>query len=266
MTLRIQAFEVAREKMETLLSQKSAREKVDYGTSIKYPHITWETSVETFDEPISSQMWVRAVCSAQYIDSEDYEQKVELTHWLTNVSKGQMLNIIKQMSSRKKILKEQLIPTISKAATYANVTPETIQMWLDNGMPTASNGAFIKDALDLYDASDGYPSVGNVARVDKMYKFISQSIGSELTTMPSGSGSTGQQSSTGQSPTKGGQDQSTSPQSSQGQSPEEGGRTRPPPESRGEEVVPGTGITLEDLGNMSGGELWKFLMKYFPPG
>jgi len=258
----MQAFEVAREKMETLLSRNSAREKVDYGTSNKYPHITWETSVGTFDEPVSSQMWVRAVCSAQYIDSEDYEQKVELTHWLTNVSKGQMINIINQMSSRKKILKEQLIPTISKAAAYANVTPETIQIWLDNGMPTASNGAFIKDALDLYDASDGYPSVENVARVDKLYKFISQSTGAELTTMSPGSNTTGQQSSTGQSS----QDQSTSPQRGREQPPEQSDRAQSRPESRGEEVVPGTGITLEDLGNMSGGELWKFLMKYFPPG
>ena len=68
LTSRMQAFEVARENMENLLSQDSVKEKVDYGTSDKYPNIDWETNVGTFSEPLTSEMWVRAVCSAQYTD------------------------------------------------------------------------------------------------------------------------------------------------------------------------------------------------------
>ncbi|MHC5075098.1 MAG: type IV pilus modification PilV family protein [Planctomycetota bacterium] len=183
-SLKTQAFEIARENMETLLSSNSVKEEVNYGTSKKYPHINWETIVETFEEPIDSQMWVRAVCSASYIDSQGTEQKVELRHWLTNISKRQMIDILKQMDKRERILKEQLIATTSEAAAYVNVSPETIQMWLDNGMPTAINGAFIKDALDLYKTYEGYPSKENIARVDKMYKFISQSTTEEIATSP----------------------------------------------------------------------------------
>ena len=220
MTLRMQAFEIARENMEILLSRNSVKEKVDYGTSNKYPHINWETSVETFDEPVNSEMWVRAVCSAQYVDSNGDEQKVELTHWLTNISKRQMMKIIKQLDKREKILKEQLISDISEASAYADVTPETIQMWIDNGMPTASNGAFIKDALELYKNSQGYPSIQNVAKVDSKYRFLSQSAGEEITAMPTGEGSTNQPG-TGKSPSRGSQGQST--QQNGGGRPTQGG-------------------------------------------
>jgi hypothetical protein len=159
MSLRMQAFEVAREKMETLLSRSSVRETVDYGTSLKYPHINWEMNVETFTEPISSEMWVRAVCSAEYIDSEGLEQKVNLSHWLTNVSKKQIMQLLKELEKREKQLKQQLIRTIDKAAAYANVSPETIQIWLDNGMPTTNKGDFIKDFLDLYTITNGNPTL-----------------------------------------------------------------------------------------------------------
>ncbi|MHC4132892.1 MAG: type IV pilus modification PilV family protein [Planctomycetota bacterium] len=241
MTSRMQAFEVARENMEILLSRNSVKEKVDYGTSNKYPHINWETSVETFDEPVNSEMWVRAVCSAQYVDSNGDEQKVELTHWLTNISKRQMLDILKQMNKRKKMLKEQLIPTISEAAIYADVTPETIQMWLDNGMPTASNGAFIKDSLDLYIDSGGYPSLENIEKIEKLYTFMSQSTGEEITTMPTSN----QQTNTGQ----GSQDQ-TSAQNNRGRTPSQERR----------ELIPG--YTEPELNQLSFAEFWQLLKNH----
>jgi len=198
-TLKMQAFQVCRENMETLLSKQKVKEQVNYGTSKKYPHINWETVVETFDEPVKSQMWVRAVCSAYYIDREGIEQKVELTHWLTNVSRRQMIQILEQMEKREKILNDQLIPSLSQAAAYADVPLETIQMWLDNGMPTAVNGAFIKDMLDLYKNSGGYPSSNNIASVESMYRFIMESASEEITTMPSGPQSPSQPDGTGPS-------------------------------------------------------------------
>ncbi len=101
LTSRMQAFEVARENMENLLSQNAVEEKVDYGNSDKYPHIDWETNVETFYEPLTDQMWVRAVCSAQYTDTEGEEQSVKLSHWLTSVTTSQLIKIMEDMKKEK---------------------------------------------------------------------------------------------------------------------------------------------------------------------
>ena len=79
--LRMQAFEVARTNMEKLLTADSATDSVEFGTSEMYPDIEWETVVETFYEPLTSRMWVQAVCSAEYTDSEGEVQEIELTHW-----------------------------------------------------------------------------------------------------------------------------------------------------------------------------------------
>ena len=62
-TLRIRAFEVARENMETLLASNSVKEQVEYGSSEKYPQIQWQTVVEAFYEPLTARMWARGVCS-----------------------------------------------------------------------------------------------------------------------------------------------------------------------------------------------------------
>jgi len=236
-TLKMQAFKVARENMESLLSKRSAKEKVDYGNSKTYPHINWETVVETFDEPVKSQMWVRAVCSAYYIDSKGQEQKVELSHWLTNISRRQMVQILEQMEQRKEILKEQLVPSSSEAAAYANVSPETIQMWLDNGMPTASNGTFIKDALDLYKNSQGYPSGNNVSMIEKMYKFMMESAGEEITTAPPQDGEADTFMASSRQGNKGQMDMQ--------------GRV---------ELIPG--YTEQELSQMSFAEVWELLMEY----
>lgn len=94
--LRMQAFEVARDNMETLLSKDSVKEMVEYGSSYKYPEIQWQTTVETFYEPAKERMWVRAVCSAEYADTAGDVQTVELTHWLTDLTKKQLLQIIEE--------------------------------------------------------------------------------------------------------------------------------------------------------------------------
>jgi len=122
--LRMQAFEVSRKNMETLLSKDSVAETVEYGSSDKYPEIQWQTTVETFYEPLTSRMWIQAVCSAEYTDSAGELQTVELTHWLTNLTKEQLLEIIKQR--QKELSAEQIIETEEEAAEYADVDVETI--------------------------------------------------------------------------------------------------------------------------------------------
>jgi prepilin-type N-terminal cleavage/methylation domain-containing protein len=94
--LRMQAFEVARDNMETLLSKDSVNEMVEYGSSDKHPEIRWQTTVEAFYEPVTEQMWVRAICSAEYADTAGEAQTIELTHWLTGLTREQLIQMIKQ--------------------------------------------------------------------------------------------------------------------------------------------------------------------------
>lgn len=95
-TARCQAFEVARENMEKILASDSVEEMVEFGYSEKYPEVEWQTTIESFYEPISSRMWIRAVCYADYTDSAGQLQNVELTHWLTSLSEKQMIQMINQ--------------------------------------------------------------------------------------------------------------------------------------------------------------------------
>ena len=94
LVLRMQAFEVARTNMEKLLTLSSAQESVEYGTSEMYPDIQYQTVVEPFYVPLTAKMWIQAVCSAEYTDSEGEIRTVELTHWLTNVTKAELLSLI----------------------------------------------------------------------------------------------------------------------------------------------------------------------------
>jgi prepilin-type N-terminal cleavage/methylation domain-containing protein len=105
--LRMQAFEVARDNMETLLSRDSVKEMVEYGSSDKYPEIQWQTTVETFYEPVTERMWVRAICSAEYTDMTGDVQTIGLTHWLANLTKKQLLQIIEERKKQKERLAEE---------------------------------------------------------------------------------------------------------------------------------------------------------------
>ena len=155
--LRMRAFEVARENMEKLLSLQSVEEMTEYGESDIYPEITWQTVVETFYEPITSRVWLRGVCSAQYIDSEGLEQTIELTHWLTDLSKNQMLDVMSR-DDQEDQLSAQLIGTIEEAADYAGVDVEVIEEWLANGLLKTDDGSFVKTNLDIFMNNNGQPS------------------------------------------------------------------------------------------------------------
>lgn len=98
---KMQAFNIARENMEKILAQSTVSDTVEYGTSEENPDITWDTTVESFYEPITSNMWIRAVCSAKFTDSNGQEQKIELTHWLTNLTKEQIAEILEQQQREK---------------------------------------------------------------------------------------------------------------------------------------------------------------------
>lgn len=161
--LRMQAFEVARENMEKLLASGSVKETTEYGNSDKYPDIKWQTTVEVFYEPITARMWVRGVCSAEYTDVGDQTQTVELTHWLTDVTKEQLLQIMANKEKEKQKAQEELaghlIGTMEEAAKYAGVDVQTIKKWVENGMVTMEDGSFVKKNLDIFKEGNGSPAV-----------------------------------------------------------------------------------------------------------
>jgi len=155
--LRMQAFGVVRDNMEKLLVLDSVGEKVEYGSSEKNPDIQWQTTVESFYEPLTARMWIRAVCGAEYTDMAGEAQTVELTHWLTSLSKKQILNILEQR--KKEQAANRTFETIEEAAEYAGVDAATIQQWIDNGMRTMEDGSIPIRELDLYEKTDGNPTI-----------------------------------------------------------------------------------------------------------
>ena len=100
---KMEAFDVARENMEKLLMKNCVSDGVENGISDTNPDINWETTIESFYEPISNRMWARAVCTSKYKDNEGQEQKIELTQWITSVSKEQVKDILKWESKQKKL-------------------------------------------------------------------------------------------------------------------------------------------------------------------
>ncbi len=150
---RMKAFDVARENMELLLASDSVSETTEYGTSDKYPGIKWQTTVETFYEPITARMWIQGLCSAEYTDSADETQTVTLTHWLTDLTKDQLLQIIRQRMQAQS--GEQLFKSLEEAAEYAGVNVETIQQWLEKGMIMTEEGFLTAGMLDLFAEADG---------------------------------------------------------------------------------------------------------------
>ncbi len=101
LTARMCAFEVARENMEKLLSSRSVTEMVEYGSSDKYPEIQWQTVVEVFYDPLTLRMWLQGICSADYTDAAGKVQTIELTHWLTDLTKEQLFQIIEEKKKEK---------------------------------------------------------------------------------------------------------------------------------------------------------------------
>ena len=95
MAMQRQAFEIARENMEKILAGSTATESSEFGISDRYPNIEWHTATESFYEPITSQMWVRAVSTADYYDCDSQQQSIEFTHWVTNLTQKEIQKLLK---------------------------------------------------------------------------------------------------------------------------------------------------------------------------
>jgi prepilin-type N-terminal cleavage/methylation domain-containing protein len=188
-TLRMEAFQLARENMEKILSSNTVEETVDYGRSEKYPDVSWQTVVEAFAEPVSGKMWIRAVCSADYTDSTGQEQTVKLEHWITELTDQQANQLAGQPGSIEELTAEQLLATPEEAAVYAGVDAETIQKWVDGGLVTMKDGDFIKYNLDVYMRSDGKPTSAEKKQQVKSMEDLAATLKSQ---QESGEGTTDQ--------------------------------------------------------------------------
>ena len=155
--LRMEAFQVARENLEKVLVAESVSESVEYGTSELYPGISWRTVIEAFSEPVMGQLWVRAVCSADYVDAKGETQTLELTHWIGTLTDRQAEQLMED-EDLEALAADQLIETVEEAAEYAAVDVETIEDWVANGLLMTGEGAFIRHNLDIYVQSGGAPS------------------------------------------------------------------------------------------------------------
>lgn len=104
--LKMQAFEAARENMEKLLGETSVSEMVAFGVLEENPEIDWQMVVEPFREPVTSKMWIRAVCTASYKDSTGERREFELRHWITDLSSKQVKQILDQQDRERAFIEE----------------------------------------------------------------------------------------------------------------------------------------------------------------
>ena len=165
--MQMNAFEIARENMEILLSKSSVSETTEYGSSDKFPDIQWKTVVETFYEPIESQVWLRGTCTAEYFDSSGEKQTIELSHWLTGLTEAQLLQLSMQDEAELEMLEDQFIETVEDAAEYAGVDPETIEQWLEDGLEITEEGFFIKSELDYFKSNNEIQETEKITENDR---------------------------------------------------------------------------------------------------
>jgi Tfp pilus assembly protein PilV len=182
-SLRMEAFQLARENMEKVLASDSITETVEYGRSDVYPDVSWQTEIEAFSEPVTEKMWIRAVCSAEYTDSAGQKQTIKLEHWITELTDQQANQLGGQPQNLEELTAEQVIKTLDEAAQYADVDTGTIGKWIDDGLVTMEDGAFIKHNLDIFVRSDGKP-IGaekglQVKSIEELAKLLKLQEGGE---------------------------------------------------------------------------------------
>jgi prepilin-type N-terminal cleavage/methylation domain-containing protein len=149
-TLRMEAFALAQENLEKILVADSVTESVEFGASEMYPDITCQTAIEAFSEPATGKMWVRVVCSAQYVDSAGEKQTVQLEHWLTELTDQQ-----------------------------AGVESSVIEEWMQKGLLTTDDGSFLKYNLDIFVQSKGDPTAADKRKQVRSVQELATSLQAE---------------------------------------------------------------------------------------
>ena len=168
MRLRTEAFETARQNMEALLSEANITDRSEYGTNEFVPEIQWQTVVEPFYEPISNRMWVRAICSAGFNDSQGKYQSIDLEHWLTNLSAEVVRQIIQQQQAEQDYL--DLLSGTAAGQEEAEAQEATIAYLSEAGLDVDKYTAFLeqqrRNKLD-YISKNGFDD-GYTAAIDEL--------------------------------------------------------------------------------------------------
>ncbi len=92
-------------------------------------------------------------------------QSIELTHWLTDLTKQQLLQIIEEKQKQLGESADETFETVEEAAAYAGVDVETIEQWIENGMLLSEEERFSKKMLDLFREYQGEPSIEDIEKV-----------------------------------------------------------------------------------------------------
>ena len=79
------------------------------------------------------------------------------SHWITTLTDQQAEELLDD-EDLETLAAEQLLDTVEGAARYAGVDADTIGQWVENGLLTTADGAFIKHNLDIYVRSHGDPT------------------------------------------------------------------------------------------------------------
>lgn len=101
-----QAFSIARQNLEKLLSSATVSDMTEYGVVETNPDMDWEIVVEPFYEPISNRMWIRGLSSASYTDSSGERKTIELTCWLTGLTAQQIRQILEQQKRQEEFMEQ----------------------------------------------------------------------------------------------------------------------------------------------------------------
>ncbi|MBN2514310.1 MAG: type II secretion system protein [Sedimentisphaerales bacterium] len=101
-----QAFSIARQNLEKLLSATTVSDMTEYGVVETNPDMDWEIVVEPFYEPISNRMWIRGLSSASYTDNSGERKTIELTCWLTGLTAQQIRQILEQQKRQQEFMEQ----------------------------------------------------------------------------------------------------------------------------------------------------------------
>lgn len=156
--LKMQAFEVARENMEKLLGETSVSEMVAFGVLEENPEIDWQMVVEHFREPVTSKMWIRAVCTASYEDSTGERVEFELRHWITDLSSKQARQILDQQERERTFIEE------TGENPFGN-DPSGLLRWAHH---LAETGDFAAAADVVEQIKTGYPESEEAQQVENV--------------------------------------------------------------------------------------------------
>ncbi len=84
-----QAVRVAHQNMETILAQEEIEEFSETGMSELYPDIEWTKGVEVVEFSGTGKLWMKAVSSANFYDSDNEIEEITFENWLAPLTRKQ---------------------------------------------------------------------------------------------------------------------------------------------------------------------------------